>query len=251
MFVRENTLLTGGAGLLGRALLAAAPGMLAPSRAVFDVLVPESMEAFLRDHAVTGIVHAAGFTSPPRIDRNPDRAVCVNIIGTANVVLLCMRLGVKLTYICSDYVFRGDRGNYAEHDPVYPVNKYAWSKLGGECAVRLHDNSLIIRTSFGPDVFPYEGAFTDQWTSREPVSIVARKIIEALQADLRGVLHIGGPRRTVYEYARAVSPEKDIKPVSVTGVDFVVPGDTSLDTGRFDRDVGFRENMDNTGEQNR
>ena len=39
----------------------------------------------------------------------------------------------------------------------YPVNKYAWSKLGGECAVRLYDKALIIRTSFGPDEFPTRG----------------------------------------------------------------------------------------------
>lgn len=249
MFVPEHTLLTGGSGLLGRALLAVEPALLAPAHAVFDVLVPESMEAFLHEHPVTEIIHAAGFTSPPRIDRDPELAVRVNIVGTANVVLLCMRRGIKLTYVCSDYIFRGDQGNYREEDPVYPMNKYAWSKLGGECAVRLLDNALVIRTSFGPDVFPYEGAFTDQWTSREPVSTIARKIMESLRAGLCGVLHIGGPRRTVYEYARAVSPEKEIKPLKTSDVNFVVPGDTSLDTGRFHREVRLQSQSNDTGER--
>lgn len=67
-------------------------------------------------------------------------------------------------------------GNYKETDPVYPVNKYAWSRLGGECAARLYDKALIVRTTFGPNVFPYEKAFVGQWTSRESVSVVAMMI---------------------------------------------------------------------------
>ena len=121
------------------------------------------------------VVHAAAFTSPPKVDKDPARALDVNIIGTANLVRLCMARGLRLIYISTDYVFRGDRGNYREDDSLYPVNKYAWSKLGGECAVRMYDNSLIVRTSFGPNVFPYEKAFADQWTSRESVERVRRE----------------------------------------------------------------------------
>ena len=118
----------------------------------------------------------------------------MNVIGTANVVKLCMQHGLRLTYISTDYVFRGDRGEYREEDPVYPVNKYAWSKLGGECAVRLYDRALIIRTSFGADEFPYGKAFVDQWTSRERVSVIAPMIVNAVQAEAEGMLHIGGAR---------------------------------------------------------
>ncbi len=84
--------------------------------------------------------------------------------------------GLQLVYISTDYIFKGDRGLYSETDAVYPSNKYAWSKPGGECAMRLYDKALIIRTSFGPNTFPYEKAFVDQWTSRESVSVIARKI---------------------------------------------------------------------------
>jgi dTDP-4-dehydrorhamnose reductase len=141
-------------------------------------------------------------------------------------------------YISTDYVFRGDRGRYGEEDELHPVNKYAWSKLGGECAVRLYDNALIIRTSFGPDEFPYPKAFADQWTSRQNVSRAARDILRAVDSSLTGVLHIGGPRRTVLEYARALSPEKNVGSLSVKDAPFAVPADTSLDTARFLREMG-------------
>jgi dTDP-4-dehydrorhamnose reductase len=154
------------------------------------------------------------------------------------VVRLCRTLDARLVYISTAYVFRGDRGQYREDDEVLPVNKYAWSKLGGECAARLYDNSLIIRTSFGPDEFPYPKAFADQWTSRQSVSVAARDILRAVESGLTGVLHVGGPRRSVLEYARAVSPEKDVAALSVKEVSFAVPTDTSLDTTRFFREMG-------------
>ncbi|MGZ7135615.1 MAG: sugar nucleotide-binding protein [Methanobacterium sp.] len=67
------------------------------------------------------VVHAAAFTSPPKVDEVPMQALDVNIIGTANVVKLCSEYNMKIIYICTDYVFKGDKGNYREDDSVYPV----------------------------------------------------------------------------------------------------------------------------------
>ena len=162
-----------------------------------------------------------------QIDRQL-RAIDVNIIGTSNLVKLCMKYGIKLIYICTDYVFKGDKGQYKENDPVFPVNKYAWSKLGGECAVRMYDNSIIIRTTFGPNEFPFEKAFVDQWTSRESVSTTALMIAELLDKDFKGTIHVGGKRKSVFEYAKGLDPKKDIKELSVNEINFKVPADTSM-----------------------
>jgi len=154
-------------------------------------------------------------------------------VGTSNVVKLCMEMGARLIYICTDYVFRGDKGLYTEDDPVYPVNKYAWSKLGGECAARMYDKSLIVRTTFGPNVFPYPKAFVDQWTSRQSVAVIARKILRLAESDRTGVVHVGGPRRTVHEYAMSLDPTREIGRLSVNDVNFKVPVDTSLNCDRY------------------
>ena len=231
-------LFTGGSGLLGNAFHRVRPDALFPASSEFDVTNYSQIGDWVRDRNLSVLVHAAALTSPPRVDQEPQRALEVNIIGTANVVRLCSALGLRLVYVSTDYVFRGDRGRYREDDEVLPVNKYAWSKLGGECAVRLYDNALIVRTSFGPDIFPYEKAFVDQWTSRQSVSAAARDILRAVDSDLVGVVHIGGPRRTVLEYARGLDPARAIKALSVSDVAFAVPKDTSLDTTRFLREVG-------------
>lgn len=233
-----TVLVTGGSGLLGRHLKPLLPDALFPEHAKFDVTDPSTIAAYLDGKAVSVIVHGAAFTSPPKINENPKLALDVNIVGTANLVRACMERNIKVLYISTDYVFRGDGGMYKEEDPVFPANKYAWSKLGGECAVRMYDNSLIIRTSFGPTIFPYERAFIDQWTSRLPVDVLAVKLVKLLQSDLTGTVHVGGKRQTVMQYAKSVSPDKTIGTLSLKDVSFSAPADTSLDTSRYDSAIG-------------
>jgi dTDP-4-dehydrorhamnose reductase len=231
----SRVLFTGGSGLLGGEVRKLLPGACYPTSAEFNVTDYAQMEAFVRGRGFEVLVHAAAFTSPPRVDKDPARAIEVNIAGTANVARLCLAHAMKLVYISTDYVFRGDRGNYREDDALHPVNAYAWSKLGGECAARLVPGSLIVRTTFGPNVFPYEKAFVDQWTSREPVRIIAWKLVEVLTRDVAGVIHLGGPRRTVYEYAQSLDASRPIKELSIRDVSFAVPVDTSLDTQQYER----------------
>jgi dTDP-4-dehydrorhamnose reductase len=228
MIDQKKILFTGGSGLLGSEFKKILPDIQYPSKSEFDVTDLEQMDQYIGKGDFSIIIHAAAFTSPPRIDQDPLRAIDVNIIGTANIVKLCMKYELKLIYLCTDYVFKGDCGNYREDDPVFPVNKYAWSKLGGECAVRLYDHSIIIRTTFGPNVFPFEKAFVDQWTSRECVSTMARMIAILIDSDFKGTVHVGGKRKSVYEYAKSLNPEKEIKELSINEITFKVPADTSM-----------------------
>ena len=232
--MKTNTILfTGGSGLLGGEMKKLLPDAYFPSHSEFDVTDMESMRSFVKDKNISLVLHAAAFTSPPRINENPMNALDSNIIGTANVTKLCMELNCKLMYISTDYVFPGDKGNYKETDPVLPANKYAWSKLGGECAVQMYDNALIVRTSFSENEFPYPKAFTDQWTSRLPVSELAEKLSQLVDVETTGILHVGGKRQTVFEYAKMISPEKEIGELSLKDVTFVAPRDTSLNIERY------------------
>lgn len=233
MLEQSKLIMTGGSGLLGTEIKKSLPQINFPSSEDFNVTNYEQMESYIKLGDYNMLLHAAAFTSPPKVDRDPLKVIEVNIIGTATVVKLCMKYDLKLVYVSTDYVFKGDKGNYREDDPVYPINKYAWSKLGGECAVRMYDNSLIVRTTFGPNVFPYEKAFIDQWTSRESVSVIAKKIISLLDKDIKGVIHVGGKRKTVYEYAKSLDESRDIKQLSVNEVSFKVPIDTSLNCEKY------------------
>ena len=229
----SKIIFTGGSGLLGSEFRKIRPDIDYLSSGEFNVTNYDQMKKYVESHSCDLLIHAAAFTSPPLIEKNPLKALEVNITGTANIVKLCMEFGIRLIYISTDYVFKGDKGNYKETDPVYPVNKYAWSKLGGECAVRMYDKSLIIRTTFGPNVFPYPKAFIDQWTSRESVAVIAGKIAKLLDKDICGVIHVGGKRKTVYEYAKSLDAAKEIDKLSVNDVGFTVPKDTSLNCEKY------------------
>jgi dTDP-4-dehydrorhamnose reductase len=230
---KSRIIFTGGSGLLGSEFRRTRLDIDYPSSKEFDVTDYEQMKKYVGSNGCDLIIHAAAFTSPPLVDKDPLRAIEVNIVGTANVVKLCVEFGSRLIYISTDYVFNGEKGDYKETDPVYPVNKYAWSKLGGECAVRMYDKSLIIRTSFGPNVFPYPKAFVDQWTSRESVSVIARKIVPLIDKDMTGVIHVGGKRKTVYEYAKGLDESKEIGKLAIKDVSFSVPVDTSLNCEKY------------------
>ena len=228
---------TGGSGLLGSEFKKIRPDIDYPSSKDFNVTNYKQMKKYATRISCNLIIHAAAFTSPPRIDKDPLEALEVNIAGTANVVKLCIEFDLRLIYVSTDYVFKGDVGNYKETDPVFPINKYAWSKLGGECAAMLYDKALIVRTTFGPNVFPYNKAFVDQWTSREGVSIIARKISKLLDKNITGVIHVGGKRKTVFEHAKSLDEGRDIGELSINDVAFDVPVDTSLSCDKYNESI--------------
>ena len=102
----------------------------------------------------------------------------------------------------------------------------------------MYDKSLIIRTTFGPNVFPYEKAFVDQWTSRESVSVIAEMISKLVEKDITGVVHVGGMRKTVFEFAKSLDATKDIGELSINDVAFDVPVDTSLNCDKYNESIG-------------
>ena len=234
MISRSQIIFAGGSGLLGSEFRKILTDIKYPSSREFNITDYQQIRQYVKSNGCELLIHAAAFTSPPLIDKDPLKALEVNIVGTSNVVKLCMEFDARLIYMSTDYVFKGDKGDYKETDPVYPVNKYAWSKLGGECAVRMYDKALIVRTTFGPNVFPYEKAFTDQWTSRESVSVIAKKISALIDKNVTGVIHVGGQRKTVFEYAKSLDESRDIGELSVNDVAFDVPTDTSLNCRKYD-----------------
>jgi dTDP-4-dehydrorhamnose reductase len=227
-------LITGTAGKLGKAVLALIPGAIGATRNDFDLSKQTEIETYLNKHPnITTILHCAAMISPPKINEDIAQAIGSNIIGTSLLSAACYKRNIRLVYISTDYVFSGEKGMYKEGDELLPPNKYAWSKLGGECAVQMLDKWAIIRLSFGPDEFPYKAAFTDQFTSREPASIIAEKIKNIVFSDFNGIIHIGGKRKSVYDYALSLGAQ-NIDQISIKNMSVKMPTDTSLDCSLYD-----------------
>ena len=133
-------------------------------------------------------------------DKKISESIDINIIGTSNVVKVCEKFKIKLIYFSTGYVYPGIKGNYTEHDSVNPINKYAISKLGGECAVKMYDNSLILRIMMCEKPFIHKSAFYDIKTNFIFQEDVAKMIPKLLNK--KGILNIGGKIQSVYNFAK-------------------------------------------------
>lgn len=147
------------------------------------------------------IIHAGATTNSLVVNDNPVLAINTNIIGTANLAKYCIDFSKRLVYISTDYVYDGTVGPHKETDSVFPYNNYAWTKLGGECSVRLVPNHVIIRTSFGNSKFPYDSAWDNMIVSKDYVDVIAPKILNIVDSNFVGTINVGTEPKTVLDYA--------------------------------------------------
>ena len=232
----NNILFTGGSGLLGSEMKKLFPSSAFPTHNEFDITNADSTW----NDKIKLIVHCAVIKSPPKIEKDPISALETNIVGTANLVRLCQRFGIKLIYISSDYVFQGTKGNYNEESELYPITKYGWSKLGGECAVRMYENSLIVRMTFFPNIFPYLKGFVDQRVSRIPVTNAAEILKDIIYSNLKGVIHLGGLNKTTYDFAVSTSGGNMIEKISINSIDCPVPKDVTMNISKLEEFLGYK-----------
>lgn len=225
-------LLLGGSGLLGRELQKINPELRAPSHQELDITDQNQLATFVSKGWIPDVViNAAAVTDNREVEKNPSGAIAVNIIGAANAAWLASETGARYVYLSTDYIYKGDRGNYKETDEILPFNLYAWTKLGGECSAVAVKNHLIIRTSFGKNTFDYAEAFTDKWASKDYADIIAPLILEAATSPLTGVLNIGTDRKSLYQYAAARN--ESVRPVKLSETNYFTPADTSLNLQKW------------------
>jgi dTDP-4-dehydrorhamnose reductase len=154
------------------------------------------------------VIHCAALTNSTYVNKNRAESIEVNIIGTAHLAMWCARNGCRMVYISTDYIYDGSlKQEHREDEAVKPNNLYATTKLGGECAVELVPNHLIIRTSFGASKFPYEEAYDDLIVSKDYVDVIAPMIFRAARSSVNGILNIGTEAKSVYDYAVKRNPD--------------------------------------------
>ncbi len=232
--MQSRVLITGGQGNLARELVKLDASILAPPRSSMDVSSYEQIEAYCEGRDIDVIIHAGAVTNKFNEDRDQDY-IQSNIIGTANVTLWCMRHQVRLVYVSSDYVYPGEIGDYSENAVLFPVNKYAASKLGGEISVDLYSNSLIIRTSFY-STLNFPKACTDQFTSRIPIERAAKAIYElSLMPDIKGIINLGSARKQSLLEIVKNEFNANTKPVmrKDISISYAIPRDSSMNTTRY------------------
>ena len=183
-----------------------------PSKKKFNIENLKSIKKYILKTKPDYLIHCAALSRPMKIhEKNISKSITTNIIGTSNLVNICSELNIKLIYFSTNYVYPGTKGNYSENDPVLPINNYAISKLGGECAVRMYKNSLILRICMTEKPFIHKEAFTNMKTN----FIFHDEIAKLLPLFYKhtGIINIGGKTQSVYDFAKKFN--KNIKGIKL------------------------------------
>jgi dTDP-4-dehydrorhamnose reductase len=146
--------LTGAGGQLGTELRKTAPPVwrvCGLGSAELDVTQPDMVFTALERERPALVIHAAAYTAVDAAEQEPDRAEAVNARGAGNVAAAACRVGARLIYISTDFVFDGRGGSpYNPSDLPNPLSVYGRTKLEGEYQVtRLSSGeALILRTAW-------------------------------------------------------------------------------------------------------
>ncbi len=175
------------------------------SKKQLNILDVNSIEKAIKKYKPKRLIHCAGLSRPMEIHKsNISKSIDLNIIGTANITKICEKYNVKLIYFSTGYVYEGIKGNYKESDGVKPFNNYGLSKLGGECAVAMYKNSLILRISMTEKPFLHQKAYTNiksNFFFHEDLVKILPKILNQ-----KGILNVGGKAQSIYSFAKTSNP---------------------------------------------
>jgi dTDP-4-dehydrorhamnose reductase len=148
-----KVVITGSNGQLGRAFASVWPEAELWSRNELDLAAsPDDIRKRVESAKADILINSAAYTAVDQAETHPELAHHIN--GTAVLAIAngCKRAATRLVHISTDYVFSDrpstDESQLPDTERIQPVSVYGWSKLAGEQAARLAEDSLIVRTSW-------------------------------------------------------------------------------------------------------
>jgi dTDP-4-dehydrorhamnose reductase len=179
-----------------------------------DILDIKSIKKKINQIKPNYVLHLAGLSRPMIIhEKKISKSIDLNIIGTCNLVKICSDQNIKLIYFSTSYVYPGKKGNYKENEGIFPWNNYGWSKMGGECAVQMYKNSLILRICMTEKPFVHKKAFANVKTNFMYHDDVAKIFMKLLNK--KGIINLGGKPQSIYAFVK--KNKKNIKKIYSDG----------------------------------
>lgn len=209
-------LVTGAAGMLGQAVVAAATRLghevVALSRTELDITDATHVGRVVAAAEPAVIINCAAWTDVDGAETHEARATTVNGAGAGNLARAAAACGARIVQVSTDYVFAGDAERpYVEDDPVGPRTAYGRSKLAGEVAVaEATADHAIVRTAwlFGAGGGNFVETMLRLGAGREEVAVVtdqvgcptwsghlAPALVELAERRDTGVFHVAGAGR--------------------------------------------------------
>jgi dTDP-4-dehydrorhamnose reductase len=211
-----SVLITGGGGQLASDLEAqlgeSGTAVSAHPRSALDITDDTAVERALEETAPTVVFNCAAFHNVEVCEREEDTSFAVNARAVKRLGERCAGHGAKLVHLSTNYVFDGAASEpYPEDHLPNPRSIYALSKLAGEYAAMAYaPGALVVR---GAGLYGLHGSASkggnfvtkalgrareqgalrmvaDQRLSPTFTAHLARAVIEAVEREAGGVLHL-------------------------------------------------------------
>ncbi len=177
-------LITGSEGQLGYDIIKeleqrGEKNYLAPTLEEMDITNKEIVDKIIDNYKPDVIFHCAAYTAVDKAEEDKETCYNVNVMGTKNIAEASQRVGAKVVYISTDYVFDGTKdGIYEVEDNTNPVNYYGYTKLEGEKIVEQLKDYLIVRISwvFGINGKNFIKTMLSLADTKDEISVVSDQI---------------------------------------------------------------------------
>ena len=118
-----------------------------------DITDAKSVESVISDVNPEAVIHCAAWTAVDSAEDEINRETVrrVNVDGTQNIACVCKKLGCKMMYISTDYVFGGQGSAPWKPDckDYAPLSVYGQTKLEGElCVANTLDQYFVVRIAW-------------------------------------------------------------------------------------------------------
>lgn len=237
-------LITGSNGLLGQKLVAFCitknvqfvassagenrnPDCPSENYRKMDIANHDEVKQVITDVKPTHVIHTAAITNVDYCQLNPDDCARVNNIASQFLAEICRDHQIHFQFLSTDFVFDGEKGNYAESDVTNPVSIYGESKEKTEqflinganqdwSIVRtiivygtgnnLSRSNLILWAKESLEKGTSINIIDDQYRAPTFVDDLANACLEIVFRNKRGIYHIAGPETySIYEIVARIA----------------------------------------------
>ncbi len=123
--------------------------ILGIDRNELDITDEVAVNKFIGEYKPDVVMHNAAWTAVDKAEEMEDACYAVNVLGTKYIAEAAQKVGAKLVYISTDYVFSGEGENFFEvDDEKAPLSVYGKTKYQGELEAQKCDKHFIVRISW-------------------------------------------------------------------------------------------------------
>lgn len=181
---------------------------LALTRKDMDISNSAEVTNIMMKYRPDVVIHCAAYTKVDMAEDDRENAIKGNVIGTKNIAELCERLGSKLIYVSTDYVFDGNLPlgeTYDVTSKTNPQSVYGKTKLEGEKEALKAGKCFVVRTSwvFGlggngnfiktmlklSDKYDEINVVSDQYGSPTYTTDLAKLLVDMSKTSKYGIYH--------------------------------------------------------------